>query len=413
MSLHCLELCDFREDPFTLVPKHAASIWVERNAIVVPDKSKNLREFLMKICTSPIFGVGSGVTEFTSIVGDLGSGKSHTMIHVCSRIKEMYPNAVVVYLPTLQVSTKVMFCDIFFEIMRNIGIKELERISEKTNAILDSKVQAKLKTMPKKKLLELQERCSQQGKSVHDLIASEIFEEIYADKYEDISRAYNLIAAISNFKDNMNEVFDWFVGKKKLDFSWKGTEIRMEKITSDYEAEKTLGNLINALLALRDEKDVPTVSAFILMIDQFDRLARFSPVQWGSITDSFAELLREVPEGFCLITGFMGEASDLEAIAGKPLADVLTSPPIWLEAFSDDEAADFLRKLLEAYRKEKSKKPKAFPFRNDSITEIVNRTPNKIPRKLIENARKVFYYACSEGILDKRQITAADVEAVL
>lgn len=409
MSLHCLELCEFREDPFALVPKHAAKIWVERNATVVPDKVVNLREYLLKICKSPIFGVGSGVTEFTSICGDLGSGKSHTLIHISSYIKQMYPDVIVVYLPTVQVASKTNFCNVFFETMKKIGIKELSEISEKLTKTLEVNVQNELKGMSKPELLKLQELASKQNKSVHDLVTINILEQNFTEDYE----AINLVAALSYFKESPNEVFDWLCGKKKLDFTWKGMEVRLEKISTDYEAEKTLANFINTLLAIRNQQNIPVIKAFILMIDQFDLLARFPSSNWNSVTHHLSLLFREVPEGFALLTGFMGDATELEAIAGPVLSDVLTSPPIWLEAFNDQEAADFLVKLLQAYRKEGSDKPASYPFKEEAIREIVNRTINKIPRKLIESARKVFYYACGQGILDQREIGASDVQAVL
>lgn len=411
MSLHCLEVSEFRENPFSLVPKHAAKIWVDRNATVVPDKIVKLREHFLEICKSSIFGVGSAVTEFTSICGDLGSGKSHTLIHLSSHLKEKYPDVIVVYLSTIQVVAKTNFYNLFFEIMNKIGVKELTEISKRLNDILENKVKNKLKIISKngEKLLELEELAHKEKKSVRDILGIEILEEIFMENYE----AINMVAALSLFEDNRNEVFDWLRGKKKLDFTWKGMEVNLEKIATDYEAERIFSNFVNSLLAIRSEQNIPVIRAFILMIDQWDLLAQFASTNWNSVVHHTSLLLREVPEGFVLLTGFMGDASELVSISGPVLSDVLTSPPVWLEAFDDKEAAVFLIKILQAYKKDGYEKHPYFPFKEEAIREIVNRTIRKIPRKLIESARKVFYYACTQGILDEREIAVSEVQAVL
>ena len=394
----CLEVSKFKKDPFTLVPLDAAEVWIKREGMLATGRRVDLREYVFKLSSGPLFGGGSGVTDFISICGDWGAGKSHTLLHIANLIKRKFPESIVVYLKTVRVADKTRFIDLYSEIIQNIGKSMFISISERLNEAFSQMITERVAQMTSEEISAHVEEAPRTVKG------RELLRELTEDESEK-----RMLVVLLALKDDPDKMFGWLKGGKGFPTSYCGEDVDLPDLTSDYEAGKAMKDLIKLCTSTRDIKGKPIVGGFVVMIDQWDRVLEV-PATFVSVVNGISVLLRDTPQGLALITSALGEVADVLAAHGETLQTLFTSPVVLLDSLNENQAKEFLISLFKSYRKDEKNISPEHPFEPAALLEVVKRTDPKLPRRLIANARKVFDYACREGILAKRKISADDVQ---
>lgn len=401
ITAECLEVAKFKRDPFTLVPLDAAEIWIKREGMLATGSKVDLREYLYKLSNGPLFGGGSGVTEFISVCGDWGAGKSHTLLHIASLIRQRLPESIVVYLKTVRVADKTRFIDLYSEIIQNIGKSKFISISERLNEAFSKMVNERVAQMTSEEIAAHVEEAPRTVKG------RELLRELTEDESEK-----RMLVVLLMMKDDPDKMFGWLKGGKGFPISYHGEDVDLPNLTSDYEAGKAMKDMIKLCTSIKDEKGKPIVGGFVIMIDQWDRVLEV-PATFVSVVNGISVLLRDTPQGLALLTSAQGEVADVLGAHGETLQTLFTSPVVLLDSLNENQAREFLIGLFRSYRKDHKNIPPDHPFEPEALLELVRRTDPKLPRRLIANTRKVFDYACREGILSTRRISVDDVQEQL
>jgi Cdc6-like AAA superfamily ATPase len=381
-----LALGKFREYPFRLLPGDKVTVWAGY---------EDVRQQLVEIVDSPRAD-RIGLYEFAVVWGELGAGKSHALRylkHLISEERKEEFQSPVVYLNTLKLEDKSNFMSIYRATMS--GMEEEFRRAGKA---LDSAVN-RLVT----------EEWQQQETQTNQLLQEGEFrdrrrKQILDDLCATFPALPHLLIAIKNGNQTALSILR---GNKH-----KPDDLRefglTNSIENDYDAIRSLGQFVNLVTNPVVSGMAPIFKAVYLFIDELDAIVDFKPEQIISINQGLRDLLNACPEHFCLLCGFTGDVNQLEAFLESSVLARLSRQPIEIPPLDSDQSVDFLKQVL-AYYHVGNGVPDEYPFSEEALKEIADKTTTKTPRNLFKNARIVLEKAVLAGRLTEDGVIGVDL----
>jgi energy-coupling factor transporter ATP-binding protein EcfA2 len=124
-----------------------------------------------------------------------------------------------------------------------------------------------------------------------------------------------------------------------------------------------------------------------VLIDEFDAaLSSTTPSQ--ELLYDLRRLYDETLSGLCIVIGLKGEPKDVKNKLGGALLSRMALQPVYLDLLSRNEALDFIKDLLRATCKNKTKP--LLPFTEESAKTVADLCCPCTPRKLLRFCSVVF-----------------------
>lgn len=347
-----IEICEFRELPFDINPHNAPHIWVGHSSVV-----ETLIELIGNV-------IDSNLREFLIVSGVHGSGKSQCLQHLKWLVEQKYKNeCIVIYIDNVTaLGGKRTFVDCYKYILGTVLNKAaIIQIFKKANDFINRMAVNEIKKQPNS-----------------DTILSDDAE---AKKWRERSYEKVVGSGISQIS------YDQFIEVTN------GKEEAIENISdadSSVLAAKSLGTIIK-LATIRDSnKNAIGYRAIFICADQMEDVGTLPGGVYQEQIKGWRTLFDEATNGFGLVFGLDGSAEDIEPILSDAISRRKTLPPIALATLQPNECRDFIVEIIKAFRNPSSGLPGTYPFNEDGLTEIVNRTVEKLPSQLLNNCRRVF-----------------------
>ena len=385
-----LELAQFVDQPFRLLPGEKVTVWAG---------FKEIREALLEMVEAPRSD-RIGLYEFVILHGFLGTGKSHALRylkHLISEGQKEEFDSIVVYLERLKVASNTDFMALYSSIIRLLK-EDLTRIAGEVERAAETRVEAAWEALPQeaKNMLRRQDFATQQ----------------LPDTYAAISPSYpalpRLLVAVRDGDTNALAVL---AGRKPrgVDPTDYGLDTFIE---NEYEALQCLSAFINLCTKPIVHDNGNGISkCFYLFIDEVETLRDFPVRNVQSINQGLRDLINACPENFYLMLGASADAAELEAWIADDVMTRLSRPPIELPELEVDQAISFLKEVMLQFRHPEAKVSDSYPFDEDALRELVSHTTERIPRTLFRNCQTVLRRAVLSGRLEKQgSITMNDVQ---
>lgn len=372
-----LAVAKLTRNPFTLVPDNKVNVWAGY---------KELRKELLDIIES-CRSDRVGLSEFTILHGDYGSGKSHALRYLqywITDAEEEDFNAQCVYLDTMKVAASMNFVALYRKIMESL----ISHIQE-TAGWLDLAVEESAKEqVPDGSLQE-------QG---------EMIDRLYRDL--EITPLYPpLQLLLRGVKNSDSEALALLLGDK---LSGRGTMDKYRSygmtgpIDSEYDATRCLGAYVNLCIrgtdVLSEGEVLARNKAFYFFFDELEVVGDFRPQEALSINQGLRDLINACPENCCFLFGMSGDVRGMYGILTQAVIRRMSRDPLPIEPLSSQEAVAFLKEVLKAYRSD-SRDPDEYPFLEEALMAISEETQMKTPSDLFRGCRRVLEKSVLSGAL--------------
>ena len=379
----------FREHPFALVPRSAVKNWAG-----MEDERRLLTDIVESVLTTD-----TGLSEFVILHGSYGAGKSHALRYFTTAISETratYFKAHAIYLPKVRVDQKVDFVRLYKEIVREMGRDLFQNLATTIVQRIDSAADTLGDKMDREKERELKRK--EPG----------YFKKKVMDNINEEDRS--TIELIQMLKSEPDKVLAYlFEGKPTI-----GDAGFTQAIDTDYVATKVLASIFGAM-TLKIGEEEPAYQAVYLFIDEVEDIWDLKPLEQVAIWNGIRELLNRLPENFCLLLAFTGDAALLEATIPQGLAERTSRQNIELQSLEADQAKAFIRHHLAHFRCEDFSPPQPFyPFSEEAIDYVLETVVVMVPRKIFRSLRTVLERAIRhEGLEPGDEIGPDMAEQIL
>jgi hypothetical protein len=380
------ELAKLRKNPFTLVAEVNTDVWADY---------ENVRQSLLDVITSCRTDQ-VGLSEFVVLHGEIGTGKSHALRYLQHYITTKNAaefRSPCVYLESTKLAKKTDFMAVYRRVVEALR----NHIFETANK-LDSAFEEKAKATGLTR--------------AHDVTDEK--KKLWKNSAEELAPQFpSLIHLLHGMVDDQH-AFSIMCGNKPDDpekYQLTGP------IDSEYDASRCLSAYINLVTNpnrnVVPEKNFVANKAFYLFIDEVELLQDFKPADVLSINQGMRDLINGCPQAFCLIFGVSGDPRILFAIFDKFVVRRFSRDPIEIQALDEPESVRFLKEVLRNYRSDPAD-PDEYPFRENALLRIAEKTPEKTAASLFRSARRVL----ERSVLTNRLqpggwIEVADVDAFL
>ena len=385
------ELSDFgfAEHPFSLVPGAGVTHWAGMEY-----ERSLLGDIVESVLTSD-----TGLSEFVIVFGSYGAGKSHALKYLTTAISETRADhfkACALYLPKVRVDQKVDFVRLYKEIVRELGRKFFRRLASKISQRIDAAADALGDEMDREKEKEL--------------------------RRQDPNYFLNKVLESVNDEDRpMIELFRMLESgeEKVLTYLLEGKPAVGEPgftpvIDTDYAATRMLASIFRAM-SLKIGNQEPTHQAVYLFIDEVEDMWDLKPVEQMAIWNGIRELLNRLPQNFCLILAFTGDAALLEATIPQAIAERISRQNIELQSLDAEGAKAFISEHLSNFRRmDFPVSQPYYPFSEEAIDYVLETIVVMVPRRIFRSLRTVLERAIRrEGLQPNDEIDAQMAEEIL
>ncbi len=381
-----LEIAKLTRNPFTLVPESEVTVWAGY------DHLRNQLFDIVESCRSDRVGL----SEFTILHGDYGTGKSHALRYLQYLITRQDPvefQAPCVYLETLKVAANMDFVALYKKIMELL----MEHIQE-TAEWLDLAVEETAKTTLSSTI------------RIQDAI-----DAIYNDSR--LTPGYPALALLlRGIKNDTQDSLNLLLGGKL-----SGGQV-MEKyrrfgmtgpIESEYDATRCLGAYVNLCTQgstiLAENEIVGRNKAFYFFVDELETVADFRPQEALSINQGIRDLINACPENCCFLFGMTADVRDIYGFLSTAVIRRMSREPLAIDPLTTDEAVLFLKEVLRGHRTDPND-PDEYPFEVGALNAIAEATQRKTPSELFRACRRVLEKSVLTGELSLGE--TIDVEMV-
>lgn len=372
-----LRVAKLTRNPFTLVPDEKVTVWAgyERLRLQLLD--------IVDSCRSDRVGL----SEFSILHGDLGTGKSHALRYlrywITDKEKDQF-NAPCVYLETMKVAASMNFVALYRKIMELL-IPHIQETSE----WLD---------------IAVEETAKAQNPDSRRQVLSEAIDNIYGEP--SITPSYPPLGPLlRGIKNGSEEALALLLGDK---LSGRGAIGKYSKykmtgpIESEYDATKCLGAYVNLCTRgttfLSEGGELARNKAFYFFFDELETVNDFRPQEALSINQGIRDLINACPENCCFLFGMTGDVRDIYGLLTQPVIRRMSREPVTIEPLSSAEAAEFLRQVLKGYRSGPDD-PDEYPFEMEALFAISEEAQNKTPSELFRRCRRVLEKSVLSGAL--------------
>lgn len=187
-----------------------------------------------------------------------------------------------------------------------------------------------------------------------------------------------------------------------------------QPIDTDYAATKMLASIFRAMtLSIGNEE--PVYRGVYLFVDEVEDMWDLKPAEQMAIWNGVRELLNRLPQNFCLLLAFTGDAALLEATIPQGLAERTSRQNVELQSLEVDGAKAFVREHLANFRRKDFVAPQPYyPFSEEAIDYVLETIVVMVPRKIFRSLRTVLERAIRrEGLAAGDEISAQMAEDIL
>lgn len=377
---------DLQEDPFPIVPDGPVRNWAGR---------ADLREDLVDL-VSGVRARDIGVTEFAVLYGEYGAGKSHALRYLKTYIADESAKqngefrSLPIYIERPRVATKLNFLELYRYIIRLVGREKIatyakqvaERIEERAHALAAARGMggaSNLATFRSEAHAEIKP---------HDQAMVKLLEGAKSDE----SAAYKFLVGDSTAPHGEYE----------------------QKIDSDFMAAKVLADLFRVLTSDL-AAGPPILESVYLFIDESELLLEAKAAEAELVFAGLREMINGLPYRFCLILSFSAATALIEALMPIHLINRMTRPYIDIPMLDDDQALDFLRAQINAFRTDGSNREGTFyPFTEEAVRYIIANQNSITPRTLFLACKRVLERALrKENLQAGEEITEEMAASIL
>jgi len=400
----------FNKNPFPALPvaEEEPGIFIDREKIV-----KNLSDVTKEVFVTK-------KTQTLVLQGLYGSGKSHTLKYVKSRVNRQ--------LATLQKSKGIAVyaqspgSDIrhfYSNVVDDLGMQFLQ--IQAYQVIWDF-----LKRNPQS--IEANFFDEELGNKVKSLLSSERDEtpflrenfdssgvrilDVYADIKQELGPKVRLDDALTAFLNLTNE--------DKIFLAWRwllGENLRSDE-RKDLGVSKNLeesDDILKGFAALKTLLAMTGFDTLFILVDEFEKISELHPLSKSRYFDDFRHFIDLNPEGLCIIlcvtpTGW----AEIQS-AGHPLARRLMTNVNWLEPFGLEETIRLIKAHVETERGQfgenqgitdndligqikakDAKHPDIYPFTPDSI-QMIQELSAGVVSEILRICKILIDAGCDEG----------------
>jgi hypothetical protein len=290
-----------------------------------------------------------GNTNLVMIYGDYGTGKSHALLWARSQILQRRKSefrSVAYYIQNLRSDGgKISFAGAFRE--------EIVGKSNLVKDVLDYKV------FLEEQIVRLRSEKGGDSALHNEPLLKELLPSV-----EFFNFARRILSCTSEI-----DVRNLLIGDKKL---------------SDYTAMQLITRIINLFVyefKLQSGTRRFRLGAYIF-VDEVDLLLTASAKEMRETNELFRHIYDNCPNCMCLVLAFTAAVSEL-TILFDPYLLSRTAKHLKMELLSNEEAADFVREMLDSSRPQPGEKLGNIPFTADAIESIVSRMVSITPRQLM------------------------------
>ena len=376
-------------NPFPLMPEARVQHWAGRPGV----------RALLSDVTQSVLATDAGISEFVIISGSFGAGKSHALRYFENRINHAEADhfqAEAVYVPKVKLAPKISFLRIYLEVMECLGEDFLKTLSNGIASRVDAAAEALATTLGSTAVAKLQK-------------------DPYWLKNQVIGKLPRedqpVIRALLQVKDGDSGAVAFLMGGSSKSLREAGFN---SPVNSDYMAAKILAGVVRAM-TVRIGDQTPVFNGFHLFIDEVEELLEAKANEQTEFWVNLRELLNRLPEHFCLLLAFTGDAALLEALVPQALVERTSRQNIDLQAMEVEEVKEFLAAHLSAHRPEGTPPPSSYyPFSEDAIEVVLEHTIIMVPRRIFRALRLVLDRAIRrEGLAPGQEVTAELAEEIL
>ena len=372
-----LEISKLSHNPFTLVPDQKVTVWAGY---------EELRTQLLDVVES-CRSDRVGLSEFTTIHGDYGAGKSHALRYLKYLITEKEQTAFAspcVYLETMKVAPSTNFVALYRKIVEQL----VPHIRETANWLAQAVERETKNRLPNGSMEEL----------------SKTVDELYNDP--NLTPGFPPLGPLlKGVKNDSQEALSLLRGDRLSGQQAMGRYQRynmMGPIESEYDAGKCLGAYVNLCVkgtsALPEGDAMGENKAFYFFFDELEVVNDFRPQEALSLNQGMRDLINACPESCCFIFGMSGDVRDIYGLLTRPVIRRMSRDPLGIEPLTSKEAVEFLKQVLKGYRADPNDAD-GYPFHEDALVAISEAAQNKTPSELFRGCRRVLEKSVLSGDL--------------
>ena len=344
-------------------------------------------------------------SEMVIIHGDFGSGKTHTLKYLASRLKDQ--GQLVAYIPNMKVTENPRWHDI----LRNIFssqfssgeiVKRLQPLRQYVLNDRRARAEAELgaeSTGDPDKLVTLE-------KAKQDEIFREVLSECpgFVRFMMDLSDPNSTSTMASNWRF----------------LSTKMTNAQAANIASPYgmppsgmSSDHDAGLLFSYFCRVMTYKTPSGVGTPVinLLFDESEDLRDVNLASGDSIQQGIRTMIDSTTDhGFFAFAATVSDAAELYSIFNQAIMQRVSRPTYLVQQLSPEAAKQFLIDEMSQYRASDFDKSPEWPFSPDGIDAFVNNMPPPITlRRLNVSAARILFGENSDKILRGEAVDATDV----
>lgn len=320
-----------------------------------------------------------GNVNFLLLYGDLGTGKSHSMLwskHYIQTTADF--NSLAFYVPTLK----------------------------KDNGRLTFAGALKHDIVDKTNLLD-------------ELIGFKHFLEQRIAKYKEVNGRPDAMSKDDCLKEIIPS-YDLFTFAKLILHCETVDQVRsivLPDKMSDYQATIIFANIVN-LVTYKFNTQASSISykkAVYLFIDEIDLLAEAPAKEQREMNELFRHLYDYCPSAFCLVLSFTATAAEIPILFAPYVISRLTRQII-LNPMSPAEAKGFIKEILDSERRNYDGLTGYYPFEESAIDLIVGNLVTITPRKIIntmqqtiEEIRLLDFMPSRDNLITRNYLDGTDI----
>lgn len=335
---------NLKNSPFQHIANEAeATVWAG-----MPKVKSSIDDIIRSVMPNNV-----GSSEFVTIYGEYGGGKTHALRYFEREIKDKgYGHTF--FVGKARMSETLRFAEIFNSV-----------ISKESDTDFFRQLAKKIRESIKSQML---------------LDSVTEHEEIIDSKFVASNRP--MVQCL------------WDIGKNESERSLH--PYLQVKATDDYGAALKLAALLSVMTTPIGEQPAPYPAVYFF-IDEMEDVFEVKLVQTLSFFNALRELINNVPEHFALICAYGAGAAYLEAQLPIAIQDRQTRPIVELPPLSNDDAKIFIREYLVGKRIKEMPIDSFFPFSEGAIDALLELHNEPYPRRIILGMRRIFERATRSG----------------
>ena len=345
------------KDPFTIAPDGPVENWAGRAEL-----KEDLIDLMLGVRANDI-----GSTEFLVLYGELGAGKSHALRYLKTRIENDVGDfrSLCVYLERPRVSAKLNFLELYKYIIAEIGQEQIGKIFGRVESDISKET---------RRLAEEAGYGEEDDKSTFERRAISLAR----------ANDQKMLQLLKRGASDESNVYKYLLGGAVCN----GPEYD-GKIDSDFMASKVLADFLRTITSTIGSER-PIYESVYIFVDECEILFDAKPTESDPVFSGFRELINGVPYGLGLILSFSAATALIEAYMPQHLLKRMTHDFIEVPMLEDDQAVEFLKEQMSAYRPEDSEyMDTLYPFSREAIEFLVENQTTLTPRNLFMACRRV------------------------